>query len=357
MNGMGKAKVSFPHLGSYCVPFEVLFKAGLEVDYVTPPPITARTLELGSRYSPDFVCSPFKYNLGNFIEAIEAGADTLVQVGGVCRLGYYGELHEQIIKDLGYDVKFVNTSKARFDKPLTFYDQLKTINPKIPLRKIVRIFPVAVKMVKYIDEVEDYIRKNVGFERVHGSFDRVHKAFLNTLRDVRTKGELAAAYRKCMKALKKIGTNKPADPLRVGIVGEYYTIMEPFSNHFIERELAKMGIAVDRWMNVSNSVFSKPQKDIKDKIKGYAQYDMGATCMMTIDRALAFAKKGYDGIIHVKSFGCTPEMDVMPVLQNISSDYKIPIIYLSYDSQTSDVGIKTRLEAFYDMIIMKKEAV
>ena len=44
----------------------------------------------------------------------------------------------------------------------------------------------------------------------------------------------------------------------------------------------------------------------------------------------------------------------MPVLQNISGDYKIPVLYLTYDAQTSDVGLMTRLEAFYDMIEMRK---
>jgi predicted nucleotide-binding protein (sugar kinase/HSP70/actin superfamily) len=353
---MDKPRVAFPHLGSYCVPIEVLFTAGLGVDYVTPPPITARTLETGSRYSPDFVCSPFKYNLGNFIEAIEAGANTLIQVGGACRLGFYGELHEQIIKDLGYDVRFVNMAKARFNHPLTFYNQLKSINPKMSLTRVAGILPTVLKMVEYIDAAEDYMRKNIGFEKREGSFDRVHKTFLSRLRTVRTRKELNDVYQDCMKTFKAIERDKPKRPLKVGIVGEYYTIMEPFSNHFIEKELAKMGIVVDRWMNLSNSLLHNPSKQIKEKIRRYAEYDMGATCMMTIDRALNFAKKGYDGIIHVKSFGCTPEMDVMPVLQCISVDYKIPVLYFSYDSQTSDVGIQTRLEAFYDMIMMRKDS-
>lgn len=76
--------------------------------------------------------------------------------------------------------------------------------------------------------------------------------------------------------------------------------------------------------------------------------------MFTVDQALRFAKQKYDGIIHVKSFGCTPEMDAMPVLQNISRDFNIPILYFTFDSQTSDTGIQTRLEAFYDMIMMRK---
>ena len=347
-------RVTFPHLGSYCVPLEVLFTAGLGVEYVVPPPITARTLEIGSRYSPDYVCAPFKYNLGNYIESIEAGANTLIQVGGACRLGYYGELHEQILKDLGYTARFVNTAKASFARPQTFYEQLKCINPKMPLARVVKVLPVVLRMVQYIDEAEDYMRRHVGFEAESGAFDAAHKELLETLRSVFTMSALRNIMQEFTKQLHDIKTTTPDNPLRVGIIGEYYTIMEPFSNHFIEKELAKMGAVVDRWMNLSHSVLHNYRKVQRERIRGYAAYNMGATCMDTIDRALHCARLGYDGLIHVKSFGCTPEMDVIPVLQNISADFKIPIIYLSYDSQTSEAGIQTRLEAFHDMIVMRK---
>ena len=352
---MERFKCSFPQLGSYHVPLEVLFTAGFDVDYIVPPPITKRTLALGSRYSPDFVCAPFKYNLGNFIETIEAGADTLVQTGGVCRLGYYGELHEQILRDLGYKVRFVNLAKTSYTKPIAFYNELKEINPKMTLKNIATILPVVTKMVDYLDEAEDFIRKNIGFEKNAGSFEKVHTELLEEMRTIRTKKELNRTYRRYKKRLKEIEVAKPQNPLRVGIIGEYYTIMEPFSNHYIEKELAQMGIVIDRWLNVSHSLLHYPDKKIKDYIKDYAKYPMGATSMMTIDKALEFAKQGFDGIIHVKSFGCTPEIDAIPVLQNISNDYKIPILYLSFDTQTSDTGYQTRLEAFYDMIVMRKE--
>lgn len=349
-------RVTFPQFGNYCVPLEVLFTAGLGVSYVTPPPITRRTLEIGSRYSPDYVCAPFKYNLGNYIEAIEAGANLLVQTGGVCRLGYYGELHEQILADLGYNAKFVNMARAQYDKPLTFYNEFKSVNPDMSLKKIAAVLPLVLKMVRYIDEAEDYIRHNVGFEKDNGSLERMHKKYLDSLRQVKSKKELQRMHKKYMAELRQVPLERPEKPLRVGIVGEYYTIMEPFSNHYMEKALADMGIAVTRWMNLSNSLFVKDQKLIKDHIRDYAEYNMGATAMNTIDQALRFGREGYDGIIHVKSFGCTPEMDAMPVLQNISSDFKIPILYFSFDSQTSETGIQTRLEAFYDMIMMRKEA-
>ncbi|WP_407306470.1 hypothetical protein [Desulfosporosinus sp. SB140] len=352
---MKEIKASFPQLGNYCTPLELLFTVGFGVDYIVPPPITKKTLALGSRYSPDYVCAPFKYNLGNFIETIEAGANTLVQTGGVCRLRYYGELHEQILRDLGYKVKFVNMAKVQDANPISFYNGLKEINPQMSLKKIAGILPVVLKMIEYIDKAEDFIRKNVGFESKAGAFDKVHTDFLNDLRTVRDKKGLNITYRNYMKRFKEIEVKKPSNPLKVGIVGEYYTIMEPFSNHYIEKELAQMGIVVDRWLNVTNTLLHYPKKQIKEHIENYAKYPMGATSMATIDRALEFAKKGYDGIIHVKSFGCTPEIDAIPILQNISNDYKIPILYFSFDTQTSETGFNTRLEAFYDMIIMRKE--
>ena len=42
------------------------------------------------------------------------------------------------------------------------------------------------------------------------------------------------------------------------------------------------------------------------------------------------------------------------MLQKVSEDYSVPVLYLTYDSQTSDTGLDTRLEAFYDMIAMRK---
>ena len=44
----------------------------------------------------------------------------------------------------------------------------------------------------------------------------------------------------------------------------------------------------------------------------------------------------------------------MSILEKISNDYEIPMIYFSFDSQISDVAIDTRIEAFYDMLHEKK---
>ena len=47
--------------------------------------------------------------IGNFIESIEKGADTILLTGscGPCRFGYYSILEKNVLNDLGYDIDFV----------------------------------------------------------------------------------------------------------------------------------------------------------------------------------------------------------------------------------------------------------
>ncbi len=76
---------------------------------------------------------------------------------------------------------------------------------------------------------------------------------------------------------------------------------ELFSNHHIEKELAKKGIVVDRWINLTNTVLRKDWKR-KKRVKHYTKYSMGPTTMFTVEQVLGFAKQKYDGILYVKSF-------------------------------------------------------
>ena len=93
------------------------------------------------------------------------------------------------------------------------------------------------------------------------------------------------------------------------------------------------------------------------KGRKYLKYTLGADGTESIVHALEHCKQGIDGIIHIKSFGCVPEINAIPTLSKISEDYNVPIIYLSFDGENNISNIDTKMEAFIDMIKAKKSQV
>jgi len=45
----------------------------------------------------------------------------------------------------------------------------------------------------------------------------------------------------------------------------------------------------------------------------------------------------------------------MGVLQRVSRERSFPILFMSYDAQTSEAGVLTRLEAFCDVLTMRRQ--
>ena len=133
--------------------------------------------------------------------------------------------------------------------------------------------------------------------------------------------------------------------------------MEPFANYYLEKELASFGIEIKRYTNAHYLLFEKKRgmRKYLKYIKGLVKYPMGADATDNIGRTKYLCEHKYDGIIHIKSSFCTPEIGAMPIINKICKDYEVPVIFMSFDSATSEVGIKTRIEAFYDMIEMRKK--
>ena len=167
---------------------------------------------------------------------------------------------------------------------------------------------------------------------------------------------LSIQYFKYKKLFKNLEIKKPKNCLKVGIIGELYTSMEEFSSYFLEEQLASMNIEIKRYTDLSYLLWKKrlTTKYMLFKTRKYCKYTLGADGLDNVYRTLMLSKK-YDGIIHTKPFGCTPEVGAIPIIKKVASDKNIPIIFFSYDCETSKEGINTRLEAFYDLIKFRKE--
>ena len=344
-------------MANYYIPARYLMEKIVDAEIIESPFITSKTIEIGNKYSPEFVCTPFKYTLGTLIESLDMGANVLIQFGGGCRYGYYSELQKQILKDLGYKFELYNLVTAGKTDIKRIYKIIKKIDRKFNTFKGLYYMFITYKMVKHMDKVDDYIRQNIGFEVEKNSFTNLLNEMLEKFKSVNNPISLSILYHKYFKKFKKLKTNKPKNCLKVGVIGEFYTLQEPFSNYYLEKELSSFYIDIKRFTNVNYLLFSNKKTTNKalKKAKKYMKYKMGADASSNVYWTKYLAENKYDGIIHIKSSFCTPEIGVMPILDKMANDYNIPIIYFSFDANTSEVGIKTRLEAFYDMIEMRRK--
>jgi predicted nucleotide-binding protein (sugar kinase/HSP70/actin superfamily) len=349
--------VSFPHMGDYAAAIRPL--GDLLGEVLLPPPITSATLELGARHSPEAVCVPFKYTLGCFIEALERGADTLAMTGGGCRLGFYAEVQEAILHDLGYEFELIALSNHT-----TSLRQLMTefrrLNPANSRRTIARTFALAAKRIAVLDQVQAIQRRDAAFACDKTAYRALGEAFLSALSETKTPADAEAVGREYGALLESAPMARPERPLRIGVVGEIYVAMEPFSNQMLERMLAELGAEVRREVTVSGVLDGAYGgraylRELVASASPYLKHDIGMDGTKSVAHALTYLREGFDGVIHVKPFGCLPEVNALPALQRLSREHDFPLMTLSFDVHTSETGTRTRVEAFCDMLLRRRE--
>jgi len=345
-----------PTIGDYHILTDMLMERCLNYKTMLCPPMTKRTLEIGSRHSPDMICTPFKITLGNFIEAAERGANVFVMPGAGCRLGFYDILQEQILRDLGYECEMF----PLFDYiPTTsrLFKGLKEANPDLTLEKFNSVFEIVVRITIDMDNLADFMRRNMAFEIKKGELENYYKKYLNEVKTSQSVSEAESVYIKYKEKMESVEINKPERPIRIGIIGEIYVVVEPFSNCNIEKWLAAHDVEIIRPFDLSQmavAVFT-----VDEQIKnsgGYVDYNIGSTANDAIAQAyemMSSESNEVDGIIHIKPSACSPEITAMSILQNMSGDFGVPVMYLTFDTESSETGVHTRLEAFHDMIVMK----
>jgi predicted nucleotide-binding protein (sugar kinase/HSP70/actin superfamily) len=364
-------KLTFAHLGDYHIAVKALFET-LGVDVVLPPPPTKRTMSLGSLNSPEFACLPLKIGIGNYLEALEMGADTIVMVGGIgpCRLGLYCEVQRQILEGLGCDFKMIVLEPPQ-GRPDRLLRQVRDI---IGAQRISRLFDalrLTWSKLTAIDRLNKITLCLRPFEKRKGDITRVYEASLRRIDEAASPKEVQAAAGNARDAMKSVcktegRIGKAEDPLapRIGIVGEVFMVLEPFANCEIEKRLGEMGVIVDRSIYLSDWAVEHVIKDafrifrksklLNEMAKPYLCHFVGGHGVETIGSTVAYANEGLDGVIQVAPFTCMPEIIAQDILGKVSRDLDIPAMTLVLDEHSSDTGVLTRLEAFVDMIAMSK---
>ncbi|MDF2502146.1 MAG: Protein of unknown function CoA enzyme activase [Anaerosporomusa subterranea] len=348
--------ISFPHMGNLSVVLKTLF-SGLGCEVLTPPPISKRSIELGIKYSPEAVCLPFKITLGNYIEALDQGANTIVTCGGVgpCRLGYYAEVQRCILQELGYQFEMIVIEPNL----ASVWKNLRRVAPKHSLREIYSTMRLVLAKMNALDNVQRKVQIIRPREMNKGESDVLWNNAIGEIDDASTMVTLRNAWHGAERKLDTVKLRSSVRPLRIGVVGEIFVMLEPSINLDLARRLGHMGVEVDTTMYLSDYVnghlFRKSKylemyKHLANLAQPYLGHYVGGHALKSIAHTISMRQENYDGIIHVFPFTCMPEVVAKNILPKVSEDIGIPILSIAFDEQSGEAGLVTRLEAFIDLL-------
>ena len=361
-----KIKVAFPHMGTISIAWAAgLKKIGVE-PYV-PPYTSKKTLSYGTKNSPEAICLPYKLILGNFIEAIEGGADYVAMITspGICRLGEYGNNIQNTLKDLGYKANYIELSL--YDGIKGLYKFLKDISGKNDPILIMRAINITIRKIFAIDDLDSALSYYRAREVKFGEAEKHYKKALKMIDKVDSTLDLKHVYHEALKEIEKTEIDPNREVLHVDLTGEIFLVNDEFSNQNIERELGRMGVETRRSLTVGSflkdaiipKAFRPPETHLQRAermAKPYLMRDIGGDALECVSDVVFADVHGKDGIIHISPFTCMPEIMSQNIFPTMRGDHEIPILTLIMDEQTGKAGYITRLEAFVDLMRRKKRA-
>lgn len=364
-------KVTFPHLGTMHIFCKAIAETA-QIPYVVPPETSRKTLTLGVLHSNESICLPFKIILGNFIEALQLGADTIVMVGSgpPCRLGLYDLVQKVILEDMGLRYRWLTIPpRLTWQAIWKNYEETKELKKELSWKNIL-LFPYGLRMgwkkMMACEALEKLAMKVRPREVQKGETQKRLKKALSGVDEARTLRTLNDALQRGKTVLQETEQDFSRAPLKIAIVGELYTVMDPHINRGVEQKLGELGAEVTRTSWFSTHILRSLRKNKADQTaerirffeasKAYLGYDVGAECNLSIGEAIVRSQDGYDGVVHLMPFACMPETTASGILTRVGKDWDIPILTLILDEQEIEGRIQTLLEAFVEMLQWKRKA-
>ena len=357
--------IAWPRMGRIDIPLKALL-TNLGAKVVIPPANSNEALEIGVKNSIEGICLPYKLNLANYIMALENGANTLMmfQAPGSCRLGNYTKMAQKTLKKKGYEFDMVIFDMYRNKMIQTlhaFWHVTRCLNPW----KYFKAFSLGFTKFFAIDCAEKMLLYYRPREINKGDAEKYYNKWLTKIDECNSIIGSKFLCHKIKKDFKNITIDKNKKVPVVFLIGEFFVLLDPYTNQQIEKELGEMGVEVRRqimfsgWLEhvLKPSVFYKKESHRERAVRYASKYmkrAIGGECIETIGDTVYAAKNGIDGVIHIMPFSCMPEIVSQNILSKVSREEDIPVLSLVLDEQTGKAGYITRIEAFIDLVKRKK---
>ncbi|MCP4146876.1 MAG: hypothetical protein GY757_03905, partial [bacterium] len=350
------------------------------------------TFSLGKKYLKGGECLPMALTLGGFIKAVKndksGGRHILLMPSteGPCRFGQYNLLQRIIFHDLGLkNVDILSPSSI---------NSYQGVNEE--LRRLIMHGTICSDiLVKLAAKIRPY-------ERTKGDADELFERSLSRMEHVlESGGNTKKALTEITSQFASISRTNERKPL-VGIVGEIYVRGNAFSNGdligAIERNggeawlspvhewlvyIAYMQTVAERnrffnlvkrsealmtnlyiskveqgYYNAAGELlFDRHEPPIKEVVAAGTDYlpvEFEGEGILTVGRAVHFAKQGADMVVNVAPFGCMPGTLSGSILLEVKEKYDIPMVSLFYDG---DIDSNDKVAALLKTITIKEENV
>ena len=360
------------------------------IDAEVCPDSDAHTLELGRRHTSGEECLPACVTLGNFLKIVERpgfdpvrAAFFMPTADGPCRFGQYAPYIRKVLRDIDLDVPVFSPSSK--DGYAGMAEQKNEL-----MRSALRALAASDALRKMLHRTRPY-------ETGEGDTDKVFAAAIKSVERViekpgvpagRKMQELVEALTQAREEFRAV----PADYTRkrplVGVVGEIFCRLTPFTNDYTIRKLEEYGAEctlahIVEWVWYTNDEqqtrlrqtgrrFSKAM--LGAKIKDYIQHKdehrihhvfhedfrgyedppigdvleysepylphTGALGEMTLSvgKAIFHYHQGCDGVVDISPFTCMNGIVTEAVYPKVSTDHDhMPIRNFFFDGTQTDL--------------------
>jgi predicted CoA-substrate-specific enzyme activase len=364
---------------------------------------------LGRQVTSGRECHPFVVTSGEFVKLTrrtdfdpDRAAILMQNYDGACRFSQYGMGHADLMGRLGL-------SQVPVVAPLT--------SPRFD--EFSRLFGLRFTKVLWqgwlAAEVLERIRLHTRpYEKIPGQTDGLYTLGIQGIADAvgRSNGgafpwsrAVLAPLRRATRALEGVPVDRSQDRPKVGIVGEFYTVLNRWANHDLVRTLEDLGAEVTlHGLSVSNfyALFSEhyyprgcfndgrplsalyfllrnqwmmswvrqaeaflPEslrpfgtldaKYIVHESDPFIHYDIDPVLATYTARVRRFAATGISGICNLFVLNCMLGNVAIPVFKNALGSYKnLPVLHAVYDAQ-EQTNMLTRIEAFMHQVRLYEE--
>jgi len=363
-----KKVVGLPTMGNLGVIMSTVFsELGMETII---PPITNKTVEMGMEVAPEFICFPMVVTIGQMREALDEGANAIAMVTGKgrCRLGWYAEIQEILLRKLGYqfDMVAIDTPFPVTKKGRNFLKAINYIRGDTSWPKASRAILRGYRRLVALDAAENELFYLRAVEKNRGEGEKLFNWFYRNIMQLESIKEIEDAYQQYLNKVTSIEKVSDEDIYKIRIIGEIYAVQEKFVNLDLLNRLGNFPdqrIWVERELNTSNWFRLKVLNDrklrkrhdqVEEAAAPYLDELVGGHGQESVGLSVLAPHEGVDGIIHLFPFTCMPEIVAQNILTRVTEENNIPLLTVITNEQTGEAGIQTRLEAFLDIVKDRK---